>query len=182
MYVGSGIIDKFGNKTLGTKLTPGYDSSSAVSLKDVPVKLGSIQKLIPAYITLGTSWSTSKGTNAENKAGGSFGGFEFTYRPDAISFHYKNKTAKTKSSVVAYLWKGTYTQLDVPANIITTSGNTTTVTMTDRDRQVLGMDLTGCQGGETSATPDAACIAKISTSLENADNLTGDCIPADIGI
>ena len=177
VYIGSSAIDAMGNKTLGSKITPGYDlSSSAVSLKDVAINIAfmKIEKLIPAYITLGTSWSTSQGTNATNKAGGSFGGIEFTYRPDAISFHYKNKTVTTKSAVVAYLWKGSYTQLEVPANIITISGTPTTVTMIDRDRQVLGMDLTGCQGGETSSTPDAACIAKISASLDNADNLDGD--------
>ncbi len=171
VYAGSGAL-AMGNKTLGTQLTLD-DASSAVYLKDAQVSLGTlVQKLIPSYITLGTSWSTSKGMAATNKDGGAFGGIEFTNRPDAIVFSYRNKTATTNSTVVAYLWKGTYTMTDVPANI--SMGTPSTVTMVDRDRQVLGMDLSDCQGTATEPSADAACIAKISTTLDNADNLEGD--------
>lgn len=175
VYVGTGL-SAAGNKTLGVQLDPGFDdSASAVNLKDEPVKFGTIQKLIPAYITLGTSWSTSRGMKAEDKAGGAFGGVEFSYRPDALSFHYKNATVTTKSNVVAYIWKGTFTQKDVPANIIAISGTPTKVAeMINRDRQVLGMSLTGCQGGETSQSDDALCIAKLNAFIDNADNIDGD--------
>lgn len=178
VFVGTGTIDKMGNTTLGTQLSPGFNNStSAVNLKDSPVKISfmKIEKLIPAYVTLGTSWSTSQGAKAENKAGGAFGGVEFSYRPDAISFQYKNKTVSTKSNIVAYIWKGVFTQKDVPANIVTLSGTPTKVAeMFDRDRQVLGMDMTDCQGGETSQSDDALCIAKLNASLDNADNIEGD--------
>lgn len=171
VYVGNGILDKMGNKTLGTQLAPGFnESASAVNLKDASV----LNKLIPAYITLGTSWSTSEGTSAANKDGGSFGGTTFSYRPDAISFQYKNKTVTTNSHVIAYLWKGTFTQVEVPANIVITGTATKVAEMIDRDRQVLGMDMTGCQGGETSQTDDALCIAKLNAYLDNANNIEGD--------
>lgn len=76
--------------------------------------------------------------------------------------------------VVAYIWKGTFTQTEVPANIDPTGSNPTKVTMIDRDRQVLGMDLTGCQGGATSQTEDALCIAKLNQQLECTDGLNSD--------
>lgn len=170
VYAGTGFAS-FGNKTLGTESTPGFNgSTSAVNLKDDAV----LGKLIPAYITLGTSWSTSEGTTAKNKDGGSFGGTTFTSRPDAISFQYQNKTVTTNSQVIAYLWKGTFTQVEVPANIVITGTATKVAEMIDRDRQVLGMDMTGCQGGETSQTDDALCIAKLDAYLDNANNIEGD--------
>lgn len=172
----SNVYTGISNSTLGKQTSPGFNNStSAVNLKDVPVKVGSIQKLIPAYVSLGTSWSTSKGMKAENKDGGAFGGVEFSYRPDALSFQYKNETVSTNSNIVAYIWKGSFTQKDVPANITVLSGSPTTVAeMIDRDRQVLGMDMTGCQGGETSQSDDALCIAKLNAFIENANNIEGD--------
>lgn len=170
VYAGTGFAS-FGNKTLGTESTPGFNgSTSAVNLKDDAV----LGKLIPAYITLGTSWSTSEGTTAKNKDGGSFGGTTFTSRPDAISFQYQNKTVTTNSQVIAYLWKGTFYQKEVPANIVISGTATKVAEMIDRDRQVLGMDMTGCQGGETSQTDDALCIAKLDAYLDNANNIEGD--------
>lgn len=173
VYVGTGFAS-MGNKTLGSASTPGFnESTSAVNLKDVAITT-LVKKLIPAYITLGTSWSTSEGTSAKNKAGGAFGGADFSYRPDALSFQYKNESKITKSNVIAYMWKGTFTQKDVPANIVISGSATKDPEMLDRDRQVLGMDMTGCQGGETSQSDDALCIAKLNASLDNADNIEGD--------
>lgn len=170
VYAGTGFAS-FGNKTLGTESTPGFNgSTSAVNLKDDAV----LGKLIPAYITLGTSWSTSEGTTAKNKDGGSFGGTTFTSRPDAISFQYQNKTVTTNSQVIAYLWKGTFYQKEVPANIVISGTATKTPEMPDRDRQVLGMEMKDCQGGETSQSDDALCIAKLNASFDNADNINGD--------
>lgn len=172
VFVSTNRLFKSGNKTLGTQETPGYgEIGSAVNLKDVQLSILGIKKLIPAYISLGTSWSTSTTTSATNKAGGAFGGAEFSFRPDAVSFHYKNENTTSKSVVVAYIWKGTFTQADVPANIDPTGSNPTKVTMIDRDRQVLGMDLTDCQGGATSKTDDALCIAKLENQLESTNGI-----------
>lgn len=175
VFVSTNFLFKSGNRTLGTQETPGYgEIGSAVNLKDVQLSIVGINKLIPAYISLGTSWSTSTTTSATNKAGGAFGGAKFSFRPDAVSFHYKNQNTTSKSVVVAYIWKGTFTQVEVPANIDPTGSNPTKVTMIDRDRQVLGMDLTGCQGGATSQTEDALCIAKLNQQLECTDGLNSD--------
>ena len=175
VFVSTNFLFKSGNRTLGTQETPGYgEIGSAVNLKDVQLSIVGINKLIPAYISLGTSWSTSTTTSATNKAGGAFGGAEFSFRPDAVSFHYKNKNTTSKSVVVAYIWKGTFTQVEVPANIDPTGSNPTKVTMIDRDRQVLGMNLTNCQGGATSQTDDALCIAKLENQLESTNGINNE--------
>lgn len=77
-------------------------------------------QMIPAYMSLGTPWATAetKGTKVRNADGGVFGGTEFTYRPDAISFDYQRNNSKGKenATAIAYLWKGTWTQTNVPGN------------------------------------------------------------------
>ena len=122
---------------------------------------------IPAYMTLGTSWATAKGMSGSNPDGGSFGGKEFTKRPDAIRFDYLRNTpeGKENATVVAYLWKGTYTQMNVPGNTAIT-GNPKLCDMKDRDRSILGMPTD--QGGDVTKTPDAECIATINYSITSS--------------
>ncbi len=149
-------------------------------------------QIVPAYLTLGTPWATSWTKNLfkdpEDADGGTWGSKTFNYRPDAITFYYKRshgKNSQQNASVVAYLWKGTYTQADVPAN--NAIGSTTEpvkVTMEDRDRQVLGIDMTNCEG--------AQCIAKVNSSItgDAADwtpftaefNYTSDAAPEKINV
>ena len=123
---------------------------------------------VPAYMTLGTSWATAKGFGG-NADGGSFGGKEFTTRPDAIRFDYLRNTPKGKenATVVAYLWKGTYTQMNVPGNTAIT-GNPKLCDMKDRDRSILGMPTD--QGGDVTKTSDAECIATINYSITSSTN------------
>lgn len=166
-----------GKTCVGSKITgrTGESTDYAVQLTNTANSYKS-SEIVPAYITLGTSWSTSKttikvglgvSTVVSNKDGGTWGGKSFTYKPDGISFYYKRSHASSSTqpaSVVAYLWKGTFTQTDVPGNN-TLSKNPTTCTMKNRDRQVLGISMTGCQGGATSSTDGAKCIAKINTTI-----------------
>lgn len=136
---------------------------------DYAVKLTNSSYLgqnVPAYMTLGTSWATAKGFGG-NADGGSFGGKEFTTRPDAIRFDYLRNTPKGKenATVVAYLWKGTYTQMNVPGNTAIT-GNPKLCDMKDRDRSILGMPTD--QGGDVTKTSDAECIATINYSITSS--------------
>ena len=145
----------------------GSDGDLAVELTNTPNPYRK-SEIVPAYLTLGTSWATAKAsiTSVSNADGGTFGGKEFTYRPDALSFYYKRTLSNgstENATIVAYLWRGTFTQNNVPGN--TTMGTPTKVTMNDRDRQVLGVDMTGCQGGDQSQTVDASCIASINHSI-----------------
>lgn len=147
---------------VGTRLDI-YDDGSdfAVKLKNTDFA----GQKIPAYMTLGTSWATAIGADGHDADGGSFGGKKFTKRPDAISFDYMRDNSKgnENATVVAYLWKGTYTQKDVPGNTALTSLGIKKTTMTDRDRNILGMPTD--KGGEVTKTSDAECIATINHAI-----------------
>lgn len=133
--IGTGTM---GKTTIADKVE-GYNSSSAVKISNKSI-LGNV---IPGYFSLGTAWSTATGLNGGNKDGGTFGGYEFTYRPDAVSFFYK--ASGDAASVVAYTWNGTFKQADVPGNIVL-SGDPKVVTMEDRDRNILDMATAQGQG------------------------------------
>lgn len=143
----------------------GHSTDKAVLLTNTANSFKEDQ-IVPAYITLGTSWATAKGAKADNPDGGSFGSKAFTNRPDAISFYYKRTHAVTgnaeKASVVAYLWKGSSSQASVPGNVSLTSP--TKVTMVDRDRNILGLSTS--QGGAVSYSDDFKRIATINTFIE----------------
>lgn len=124
---------------LVTEDTGREDTGKAVKIQNVWAGSGTLGSWAPGYLTLGTPWNTSVGTS--QKDGGTFGGIDFTYKPDAISFYYKwNKEVEGKASFIGYLWNGTYKQDKVPSNV--TLGIPTKVTMTDRDRNILGKKTT----------------------------------------
>lgn len=148
-----------GKVTVGSKVE-GYNSATAVKVADTKFSF-IVTKYIPGYFGLGTSWATSTGTGS-NTDGGQFGGLEFTYRPDALGFQYKS-AGSLQPTVIAYTWKGTYTQASVPGNIVT-SGSPTTVDMVNRDRNILGINTD--KGGDVTKTDGSECIAKINTRLE----------------
>lgn len=114
-----------------------------------------------------------------NADGGSWGSKSFTYIPDALSFDYQRDNSKGTENayVVAYLWKGTFTQKDVPANTavgVFSWGSATKVDMTDRDRHVLGKETT--LGGEKSQTSDAALIASLEKAISEKTSDWTNCI------
>lgn len=156
----------------------GYESSSAVKLINTANSYSPSQ-IVPAYITLGTTWSTSQSAGKDGNDGGSFGGINFTERPSGIEFMYKRSRGTEKpdeqSTIVAYLWKGHWTQQNVPVNIVLGT-NPHKETMADRDRCVLqaaGITLDGCQGGTVAPSSDAELIAYINTTItENTDEWT----------
>lgn len=121
----------------------------------------SFNQNVPAYLTLGTPWNTATSTSGANADGGTFGGIDFKYRPDAISFKYKRTGTEDKpATVVAYLWKGTYRQADVPVSVVI-SNSPKKVEMVDRDRNI--MEETTPQGG--SVTNTGSRIAKLYQSI-----------------
>lgn len=133
------------------------------------------EQKIPAYMSLGTPWATAETyLSIVRKAdGGVFGGLEFTYRPDAISFDYQrnNSNGKENATAIAYLWKGTWTQTNVPGNTavgFAGYGTATKVTMTNRDRNVLGNETSATLGDHATHTADAKLIAKLEQSISES--------------
>lgn len=184
-WVASNVIGMQGiGATLVASKCEGHNGGQAVLLKNTANQYMASQ-IVPAYISLGTTWSTSSvafstaGITPEKNDGGSFGGIEFTNRPDALRFYYKLTRAKQaegaeedptikpkeKPTVVAYLWKGTWTQKDVPGNII--MGTTTTADMVNRDRNILGLETP--QGGEVTKSDDADLVAVLNTNISYDD-------------
>lgn len=138
------------------------ESNYAVKLTNTPNPFMATQ-IVPAYISLGTTWATAKAslTGVSDADGGVFGGVPFVSQPDALSFSYKRTHADgsdERASVIAYLWKGTYSQAEVPGN--TAFGDDPTkVTMYGRDRNILGKET--YTGGEVTKSDDAKLIASI---------------------
>lgn len=151
-----------GATIVGSQLTE--NENLAVALKNTPNPFMASQ-IVPAYMSLGTTWNTSKGMSAiTNKDGGSFGGMKFTHRPDAIQFKYKRTAAEPSvpATVVAYMWKGEWQQADVPVTIALI-GEPKKETMINRDRSILGME--SAEGGAVTKSEDALCIAQIQEKL-----------------
>lgn len=142
----SSNVNGMGGKGVTTEqvveVTPGYNGSKKAALIQnnfIDAKIATSWS--PGYLTLGTPWNTAVGAAKKNQDGGTWGGMAFKYKPDAVTFHYKwDKTVEGKASFIGYLWKGTYKQEKVPANVALMSYGLTKVTMEDRDRNILGKE------------------------------------------
>ncbi len=155
----------------------GEDGKKSVIITNTPNPL-SAKQVVPGYMSLGTTWATAKATltgavTAGTADGGVFGGIALTKRPDALRFYYKrthdvNSTTKSptnlteKASIIAYAWKGTWTQEQVPSN--TSTGTPAKVTMTDRSNNILGKEC--LTGGTITKTDDAELISQIEYYIE----------------
>lgn len=157
-----------GATVVGDKVE-GYESAQAVKVFNEPNKLAAaigMKQIVPGYVTLGTTWSTSvMGTQND---GGTFGGLDFTGRPTEITFMYKRELGAEgntqPATVVVYLWKGTYTQKDVPGEI-GAFGAPKAVDMVNRDRNIL--DIETAKGGEVTKSDDAELIGKAILKIED---------------
>ena len=104
----------------------------------------------PAYVTFGNPWVYAA-LPVSNSDGGTFGGMEYTYKPDALKLSYRRTfgsedTGKAeKAHIIAYLWNGTFTS--------TISSNTQ---VDDADRAIFGM---------TESTGDGQLIASVDYEI-----------------
>lgn len=144
------------------------DGNRSVVLTNTPNPFMASQ-IVPAYISLGTTWATANASaiiKVTDADGGVFGGVAFKGRPDAIALKYKRShgtaNAGERASVIAYTWRGTFTQENVPGN--TSLSKPVTTTMVDRDRNILGFAT--ATGGNVSKSDDAALIAKAEAYIE----------------
>lgn len=171
-------INTLGATMVGEKAA-GYESEAAAKVYNSPNSIIKTQT-VPGYLTLGKTWSTAKGFAATNKDGGIFGGMAFTGRPEKITFMYKFERAEADrtaehpqpANAIAYLWKGTYKQAGVPAEI--SLGVPKTVEMVNRDRNILG--IATAEGGEI--TESGTLIAKGTTVIteETSEWVKGEIV------
>lgn len=172
----------------GDENNPDY----AVRLTNTPNPFMPTQ-VVPAYMTLGTSFASASVSDLGKADGGTFGGVAFTGKPDAIQFDYSRShtqagdtlyaaeviNSEEPATVVAYLWKGQYKQEAVPGE--TNFADPSTVTMYGRERNIL--DIKTTTGGAATKSDDAACIAKVVKSITG--NVEGKLetmvVPLDYG-
>lgn len=137
--------------------TQGTDEENYTKLKNKSVA----SQTVPAYLTLGNPWVFAYGsdigmlTYAKFGDGGSCGGIEFAYKPDALKFKYKHpSTTGETAHAIAYLWKGKFTS-NVPS-VCDKNGTITEYTqLDDVDRVVLGKQTDGISTkGELIASLD----------------------------
>ena len=84
------------------------DGDTVVKLQNKFVGVFSIGSTAPGYLTLGTPWVYAS-TNISNCDGGTFGGVEFTSKPDAVKGQFKRTdTNEEDSYIIAYLWNGSF--------------------------------------------------------------------------
>lgn len=158
-------------------------NDKAVQIQNLYEGAGNIGATAPGYLTLGTPWAYAKvsGISILESDGGTFGGIDFKYRPDAISFDYKRTYSKPslssgnsggivnrdeQASIIAYLWKGSYTGKEFVGY------NGQEEEMVDRDRYVLGM--TTCKKSD-----DAKLIASVSDYVTTNNSWTTKIIEFD---
>ena len=142
------------NKQESGLVTKGEDSGDAyVQLKNIWVGALGIGSTAPGFITFGTPWVYAS-SNVKDCNGGTFGGMDFTYRPDAITGKYKRTDSNSENSrIIAYLWNGTYT-----SNVGNIKG-TTTQQVDDADKVVFDTKT-----GTTSRNLVAKCDYAFSTT------------------
>lgn len=135
---GSNINQVMDIANLVTKVEENGNAHVKIYNRDV---LGNI---VPGYMTLATPWVFAYGsgfgmiTYAKYGDGGSYGGVNFTYIPDAISLRYKKSGGTGETShVIAYLWNGTF-KSSVPNKVNTAGVYTYDRELEDVDRVVMG--------------------------------------------
>lgn len=168
MGITTGTLAGTGKKAMGEK-TDGYNSTSAVKVYNDETGALGITRVVPGYLTTGTSWSTAKGSTSSSHDGGTWGGVSFSYRPDAIQFMYKREYASASAttepcSFVAYLWKGSASQESVPVTITSGTKAPTTATMANRDRNILFKNQSTTTGGAITYSSDFALIGRINVT------------------
>lgn len=153
-------------------------SNNSVEIKNfnISIPIFGVNQTVPGYLTLATPWVFVGGTsmvNANSYAkygdGGSYGGVEFSNRPDAIKLRYQKTTTTETSHVVAYLWSGEF-KSNVPSSVTDDGVYTYGKVLTDVDRVVLGRQT-------DNVTATGKLIAKMDKGLSE---LTEDWVDLEI--
>lgn len=155
-------------------------SGKALKLTNVSV----MGQSAPGYLTLGTSWATAetKNTSVRNADGGCFGGISFAFHPDAVQLKYKRDASSgtEKASVIAYTWRGSWSQKAVPGNtavgILFGYGTATKVTMVDRDRNILGKT---CSTGGDITNNNGVLVASTEKYIEGSSTESWETLVAE---
>lgn len=124
---------------MGQKKTLVFNEGGAVKLQNQWVGMFGIGSVAPGYITLGTPWVYASMTLSDCD-GGTYGGVQFTHKPDAIKGRFRRDDSTGENSyIVVYMWNGTFV-----SNIGKKSGPDKA--RDNVDRAILGMTTTASNG------------------------------------
>ena len=164
--------------SFGMKMETVSNGGNYVEIKNYNISIPflGVNQTVPGYLTLATPWVFVGGTgmlNANSYAkygdGGSYGGVEFSNRPDAIKLRYQKTTTTETSHVVAYLWAGEF-KSNVPSSVTDDGIYTYGRALIDVDRVVLGRQT-------DNVTATGKLIAKMDKELSE---LTEDWVDLEI--
>lgn len=133
----------------------------------------------PSYITLGNPWvyATIEISKAD---GGTYGGMDFTYKPDALQGYIKRQLGSEKEEVAqifVYSWKGTTT---INKTVSSSDGKNTDTDLIDRDRDVLGGLLGFNDGASKSDDFELISYGKYEVlANQNISDWTKVIVPID---
>ena len=147
----------------------------SVHLNNTFCGLSTVGATAPAYITLGDAWNygdyANLNTPKDKSDGGSYGGAEFTFRPDAISLWVKRIHATSadagtvntgeKATVLVYSWKGETSSTVRIGLEMDFFGDARDFLMANRDKDVLGMITDG-----VTKSDDFELISKSENYIE----------------
>ena len=148
----------------------GTNSNYYAKLVNTFVGVSSYGSNAPAFLTFGTPWVYAV-TNISNCDGGTYGGRDFSFMPDAIRGKYKKTPAsKAESSyIIAYIWNGTFT-----SEIASTSTKEADKMKDDVDRAILGsVSETGVKA-PTNVTSSGKLIAWCNSAFKNTTTADAD--------
>ncbi len=133
------------------------ENDPAVRMVNAFVGMFGIGSVAPGFINFGTPWVQAE-MDVNNCDGGTYGGLDFTYRPDELQLDVKRVDQNEEvSSVIAYLWNGEFSSmvggLSAPSN-----------PRTDVDRAVMGRE-----GVEILEGSNGKLIASIDHTLTSTD-------------
>lgn len=119
-------------------------SGNALMVQDQDLKVMGIGETSPGYVALGHPWVYLEGLNVSGASAGTYGGINWTYRPDTLSVWIKrtgNNISKEDYHILYYAWSGTAKGEKYKAK----DGNCSEVKKTDEESDIrLALDGNEC--------------------------------------
>lgn len=143
---GSSVNQKVGITAKKELLAEESYVGKALKLFNKKLGLGNMSAVAPGFVTLGTPWVYAI-ANVKVCDGGTYGGVDFSYRPDELQLDIKRTDSNNEiSSVIAYFWNGEF------KSKVGEAGKPTQV-RSDVDRAVMGR-VTPDEAGSLLASVD----------------------------
>ena len=84
-------------------------TQSAVKLTNKKIPTGVDTYIVPGFVSYGNNWAWSGLTSVSKSDQGTYGGLNYSKRPDAVQGIFKRSAESNEDAhFIAYLWKGTF--------------------------------------------------------------------------